>query len=305
MRTFGFILACSVLAGAGDAVDEDRAKEAIKQFRKDYKAREVEVKQNAIYNLHDVPHDLVLEELEKVMRNRDPKVRHVGALAIGGQVHDRDKAGGILMKVYKKDFKHADVLSSTLEALTELGYMAYWPQIKPAMRDDRNSIVIRVLDMLGKNRDYRALPELLEMYKVAMPKRVTWKTGETHVDTGTAGDADQKAAEAEFNKKYGRGGSKAKRAAKAKAAGFDERNFDTQLRKCVKLITGQSFDNALDFQEWYLDHYVELAVKAAELSGEDPEKAAAKAEAELPELRREFEEELKKLEEELAKAAGK
>ena len=306
MRILGCVFAFALVAFADPvtAVDDDAAKAALESFEEAFKTKDVGAKQGALYNLHDVPHDLVLKRLEKALRDRDPKVKQVAALAIGGQQHDPKKAGGILMKLYKKEFDTEEVLMSTLEGMAELRYMAYWPEVKPAMKDERNAVVIRVLDLLGTNQDFRALPELLEMYKVAMPKRVSWTTGTVTVDTGTAGDADQKAAEAAWTAKYGQGGSKAKAKAKAKARAFDERNFDSQIRKCVKQITGQDFDNAMDFEAWYIENYVDCARKAAELDGSDPDKAAAKAESELPEMKREFEEQVKKLEEEMAKAQG-
>lgn len=303
MRITGSLLAFTLLVAAGEPVDDQTAKEALRSFEEAFKAtKDVGAKQGALYALHDVPHDLVLRRLEKALREREPAVRQVAALAIGGQHHDPKKAGQILLKLYKKDFDTEEVVMSALEGMAELNYMGYWPEVKPAMKDERNAVVIRVLDLLGTNRDFRALPELLEMYKVAMPKRVSWTTGTVTVDTGAAGDADQKAAEAAWTAKYGQGGSKAKAKAKAKARAFDERNFDSQIRKCVKQITGQDFDNAMDFEAWYVDNYVACARQAAELDGADPDKAAARAEAELPERKRAFEEEVRKLEEELAKA---
>jgi hypothetical protein len=136
-----------------------------------------------------------------------------------------------------------------------------------------------------------------------MPKKVTWSTGTETVDTGTAGDADQKAAEAKFNAKYGRGGSKAKAKAKAKARSFDLRNFSPQIRKCVKKITGQDFDTAWDFEDWYVENYLLVARKAAEMRGANVEAAVAKASKELPKLKADIESARKKVEEELARDA--
>jgi len=96
-------------------------------------------------------------------------------------------------------------------------------------------------------------------------------------------------------------GSKAKAKAKAKAAAFEERNFDSQLRRCVKAITGETFDNAYDFEEWYLEHYVEVHEKIAAMEGRDVAAAAAKAKAELPALEEALEKERLKMEERLRK----
>jgi HEAT repeat protein len=307
MRTVAVLLLFSLVARAQDGapaavepVGDEEAKAAIKEFDDFYrKNRDVEARQNAIYNLHDVPSDLVIRRLESLLKDKDPQIRNVAALALGGQAHNKEKAGEVLMRLYGKDFKTVEVLSSTLEAMAELKYMGYWPTVEGAMKDERNSVVIRILDLLGENTDWRAIPKLLEMYHVALPKRVSWKTGTVTVDTGTAGDGDQKAAEAKFRAKYGRGGSKMKAKAKAKARSFDERNFSSQLRKCVKKITGEDFDNAIDFEDWYVDHYIEVQVKIARLLGEDPEAARRRARAELPALKTKIEKSREQMEAEV------
>lgn len=283
-----------------EKVSDDEAKQAIEAFKKEFKTRDIEVKQNAVYNLHDVPHPLVLKELAKLLKNKDARVRNVAALAVGGHGYDIQAAGKVLMDTFKRDYKTEQVVGSVLQAMQELKYMKYWPDLKKSMKDKRNAVVIWSLGVLGSNKDYRALPTLLDMYQVAMPKKVTWKTGEVKVDTGAAGDADQKAAEAKFNAKYGRGGSKEKAKAKRKAKAFDERNFSDYLRKTVKAITGEDFDNAFDFEDWYVENYIKVHRRIAEMNGTDVAAAERKARAELPPLKAKIEAERKKLEEELA-----
>jgi len=87
--------------------------------------------------------------------------------------------------------------------------------------------------------------------------------------------------------------------AKAKANSFDLRNFSTQLRKCMKAITGEDFDNAFDVEDWWVENYEMVARKIAELEGKDPEEAAERAKAGKAELAAKVEEERKKIEEEL------
>jgi hypothetical protein len=304
MRMFGLLLVFALAVHAADAVDTAEAKEAIKEFDAAFKAtREIEEQQNAVYNLHDVPHDLVIRRLEKLLRHKHASIRNVAALALGGQSHNVPLAGSVLMRAYARDYKNEEVLSSVLEAMAELKYLGYWPKAEPALKDERNAVIIRVLDLLGTNEDWRAIPRLLEFYRVVMPKKVSWSTGEVTVDTGTAGDADQKAAEAAWTAKYGRGGSKAKAKAKAKARSFDLRNFSPQIRKCVKKITGQSFDTAWDFEDWYIENYLLVARKIAEMKGGNVEAAVAKAKKELPQLKAEVEDARKKLEDEIDKDA--
>ena len=304
MRTLGLLLTLAFAVHAADAVDPEEAQEALGEFQKAFKAtREIEEQQNAVYNLHDVPHDLVIKRLEKLLKHKDPRVRNVAALALGGQTHNAPLAGSVLMRAYVKDFKNTVVLSSVIEAMAELKYLGYWPKAEPALKDERNSVIIRLLDLLGTNEDWRSIPRLLKLFRVAMPKKISWSTGTETVDTGAAGDADQKAAEAKFNAKYGRGGSKMAAKAKAKARGFDLRNFSTQIRKCVKRITDQDFDTAWDFADWYVENYLMVARKIAEMKGSDAEAAVAKAKRELPKLKADIEAARKKIEEQLAKEA--
>jgi hypothetical protein len=304
MRMLGLLLTLAFAVHAADAVDPEEAKEALAEFEKAFKAtREIEAQQNAVYNLHDVPHDLVIKRLQKLLKNKDPRVRNVAALALGGQTHNVPLAGKVLMQSYARDFKNAEVLASVLEGLAELKYLGYWPKAEPALKDWRNAVIIRVLDLLSINEDWRAIPRLLELYRIAMPKKVNWSTGKESVDTGAAGDTDQRAAEAKFNAKYGAGGSKAKAKAKAKARGFDLRNFSTQIRKCVKKITDQDFDTAWDFEDWYIENYLMVARKIAEMDGSDVEASVAKAQRELPKLKADVESARKKVEEKLAKDA--
>ena len=304
MRTLGFLLMLAFAVHAADAVDPEEAKEALAEFEKTFKAtREIEEQQNAVYNLHDVPHDLVIKRLQKLLKYKDPRVRNVAALALGGQTHNVPLAGKVLMQSYARDFKNAEVLASVLDGLAELKYLGYWPKAEPALKDERNAVIIRVLHLLATNEDWRAIPRLLELYRIAMPKKVNWSTGTETVDTGAAGDTDQKAAEAKFNAKYGAGGSKAKAKAKSKARGFDLRNFSTQIRKCVKKITDQDFDTAWDFEDWYIENYLMVVRKIAEMDGSDVEASVAKAKRELPQLKADVEAKRKKVEEKLAKDA--
>lgn len=308
MRTLGllFLLGAISASVAGDGVvDTDVAKEAIKEFKAAYKQKELEAKQGAVFDLHDVPHPLIVKQLSKLLGNRNTDIAQVAALAMGGQSHDVPKTGKVLLKFWDKRKGDGTVRESILGAWKELKFMGYWPKLKPSLRDKRNSLVIGTLSLLGSNKDFRSLPKLLEMYHVAMPRRVKWATGEVKVDTGAAGDADQQAAEAAFNKKYGAGGSKAKAKAKAKAKSFDERNFANHLRRCVKAITGEDFDTALDFEDWYLENYLLVARKMAEINGTSVEKAVAKAKMELPAFRAKVEDRRKKYEEEAARARKK
>ena len=296
-------LAAAVFADGVKAVPDEQAKEAVKQAKEAFRtADSVEAKQGIVFGLHDVPNDLVIRELAKYLKNRDPAIRGVAALALGGQGHNKEQAGKILLKTYDREKKELEVAISCLDAMKALQWYGYWPALeKDTGKGSRSAIVIRILEVLGANKDYRALPMLLEMYKVAMPKYVRWTTGTVNVDTGAAGNEDSEAAEREFNRRYGAGGSRARAAAEGKSKSFDARNFTTQIRKCVKEITGEDFETDIDLEDWWIANWEKVARRIAELEGSNVEKAIAKARRELPARKKEIAEARKKLEEELAR----
>jgi hypothetical protein len=304
MRILALCALCAVAFGA-DPVPDEKAKEALDRFREAFGPAEGEARLHAVYSLHDVPHALVLKELERLLKHKDPQVRNVAALAVGGQSQDAGKAGDVLLRSFQRDFDTDVVVASVLEGMAELKYMGYWPDLKKAIEDTRSTVVLRALDLLGSNKDWRAVPHLVELYKIALPKGSSWSTGEVSVDTGAAGDADQQAAEAEFNRKYGGRGGRGGGGGGGRSRSSMLRNLSTQLERCVKQITGQEFKTALDFQEWWVENYVMVARKIAEIEGRDQDAAAARARGEQPALRAQLEEDKKKLEEELAKEREK
>ena len=283
MRTLGslFVLVAALCGGeqkaAIEAVDDVQAKDAIKQFDTSFKTRDMDQKQGAVYALHDVPSDLVIKKLARLLKNRKTEVKVVAAMALGGQGHNVDKAGNTLHKSFKSDYDNEDVLSSVLDGWAELHYMEYWPALKKCLDDNRNAIAIRALDLIAANKDWRAVDVILKMYKEAVPKGYKWTTGVVTVDTGAAG-------------------SKAKAKAKGKAGAGKERNLATQLRRTVEALTGEDFETSLDFEDWLVENWVDVARKRAKLEGKDPNAAARAAALELPALKRKIEEEREKLE---------
>lgn len=300
MRTLT-LCALGAVVLAADPVPDEKAKDAIARFQEAFKTATVEGKQSAVYDLHDVPNDLVLKELSRLLKNKDPKVRHVAALAVGGQSHDAKSAGELLLKTYKGDFDAEEVVASVLQAFAELKYMGYWPAVETALKDERTPVVLQSLDLVGNNQDWRAFPELVEMYKVALPAGKNWGGGEeVTVDTGAEGDADQKAAEAKYNAQNpGRGGGGGGGGGGGRSSML--RNLSRPIEKCVKRITGVRFDNSLDLETWWAENYIVVAQKIAELEGKDPESVVSRAKVEQAELKAKVEAERKKLEEVAAK----
>jgi hypothetical protein len=277
---------------------EAEVKAKLAEFETAFKAtKDVGVQQGLVYDLISLKSDLTIKKLAKLLRHRDPTIRNVAALTLGGQTHNIKLAGEVLMRAYGKDFKIDEVVGSVLEAVSNLKYLGYWPKVEDGLEDPRNAVILRILTLLGANKDFRAIPKLLEMYEVAMPARVAWSASEEiKVDTGTAGDSDQRAAQAAHEAKHGKGGSKDKARARGRANSVDLRNFADAIKKCVRAITGETFETSFEFREWYVANRVMVARKAAELDGENPDRAERKATQELPQLKRELEKEREQVE---------
>ena len=159
-----FLLALFPLSGGARAAGRSEAERALARFETAFATRDTDARQNAVYDLHGVPHDLVLARLERLLSDPDRLTRNVAAMALGGQRHNPSRAGAALLGAYERDFEDTVILSSVLDALREVGFLHYWPEAQRALRDERPAIVQRTLDLLAANRDHRALPRLVELY---------------------------------------------------------------------------------------------------------------------------------------------
>jgi hypothetical protein len=163
--------------------------------------------------------------------------------------------------------------------------------------------VVHSLELVGANKDWRAFPELVEMYKMAVPAGKSWSGGEeVTVDTGAEGDADQQAAEAQYKAQNpGRGGGGGGGPSRSSVL----RNLSRPIGKCVKEVTGKSFETSLELSEWWVENYIMVAQKIAELEGKNPESVVPRAKIEQAELREKVAKEREDVEKRLAKEAEK
>ena len=285
-----------------EAVSDEDAEQALAAFKEAYKEKDLGAKQTAVYDLHDVPNDLVIKQLAKLLKKGKPEVRNVAAMALGGQGHNVDRAGKTLLSSFDSNYKHELVVAATLDGWRELRYFNYWPKLDKCLDDDRAAVSIRALDLLGSNKDFRAFEKILKMYKEAVPKGHSWDTGpEVTVDTGAAGDADQRAAEAKWkSQNAGKGGGGGGGGGGKK----NIRNLAQALRRCMRNLTGEDFEQFLDLEDWYVENYVSVHRKIAEQLGKNPDAAAKKAERELPDYRAKVEERRRREEEAAARRAA-
>jgi len=99
------------------AVPDADAQQALDAFKEAFKTKDVGARQTAVYDLHDVPNDLVIQQLAKLLKKGKPEVRNVAAMALGGQGHNTARAGKTLMSSFERTdlHPHEDVQGSGAE----------------------------------------------------------------------------------------------------------------------------------------------------------------------------------------------
>jgi hypothetical protein len=107
------------------------------------------------------------------------------------------------------------------------------------------AVVHWALDALGDLHEIRALEPVLELMKeLKLEEGVSWDGVEVHVDTGSAGNEDQEAAEA-----AGRAALN-DRAGKGKAAGRKMRSLGEIVYLVLKDLTGEQLSSGKAAREW-------------------------------------------------------
>ena len=126
---------------------------------------------------------------------------------------------------------------------------------------------------IGDAQEWRMLEDLLKLMKELKIDK-GWKTEghEVRYDSGAAGDADQKKAEAIYRTKYG----KAK--GKARSGGRAMRDMKPVLLETMKNLTGQDFFLGASARDW-ADENKELVAKEQKALDEREAKQKAEAEA--------------------------
>ncbi len=269
----GLVLGSTTVIRADDK--RDRAAAAIVHCQKILAQGDRSEREWAVYDLHDIVHPDIVAYLQKLMltsKHRD--VRNVAALALGGQGKFKKRTGAALAAGFMKHFKDRIVLSSILNAWGESGDAGYWPLLRRALHDKRNSIAIRAILLLAENADPRAFEELLKMYLVLAPERPP--------KSGKGTQSGRSAA----NEGADPGRESAKQTARARSRAERIRNYEQYLLRYFKAVTRLEFDNPYAAYEWWVTNYVSVARRIAVLNEKNPKSAAERARRELPQVQK-------------------
>ena len=196
-----------------------------------------------------------------------------------------------------------------LQQIGRLKYLGARETIKDALKAQSYAVKKSALAAAGRTGDVRLLREVVAVIGVELPadgagggndpqsggKEVTqegysWEGAEASVDTGTAGDSDQKAAEAQAKAqaaanqaaaaKGSGGGGPGGGEGGARGAGGASRSpkeLIPTVLGVLKQLTGRTFANAGEFKKWFVENHKELLEKAKALDEQEKaQKAAAK-----------------------------
>ncbi len=246
------VAACLAPASAARAGDMPAdVKEAIAYFDK-YSAKSKDDTKYAelVHELASTGAPAAAERIGRILtEDRNPEHHMIAADALSEFAKDgegRTAAGKALVKALQKGDWDEDMQIQIVDALGKLTFApGTLPVCDVLLKAESPWLMLRCVRALGLIKDLHALPALLEILE-RMPVGYKWPAGEeVQVDTGAAGDADQKEAERQYNEQNGGGrGKKGKPPVMFKA-------YIQELKKTVQAITGDpTIDGGQALRGW-------------------------------------------------------
>ena len=281
-RTFVLALAAA-LAGAAPVLAGDipaDVKEAIAYFEKyAVKAKDPSRYAELVHDLGATQDPAAAERIGKIFTaEKNPEHHLIAADTLGDftkSAEGKAAAGKALVKALEK-FDEEDLRISIVDSLGKLTFADGTMPICEVLRKAGSPwLMLRCVRALGTIKDMHALPTLLEILE-RYPVGFKWPAGdEVTVDTGSSGDADQQAAEAQYNEQHKNDrGKKGKPPVMFKA-------YIQELKKTIQAITNDTtIDGAQALRKWMVDRTdmlkklgIEIPkYKGAAPAGEDPKK---------------------------------
>jgi hypothetical protein len=191
-----------------------------------------------------------------VVQDKDPEHQLIAVDALSEFAKNkegRETAGKLLVKALVDGNFDEEMQIQIVDAL---GKITYGPGTLPIcdvlVKTESPWLMLRCVRALGLIKDMHALPALLEILE-RFPVGYKWPAGdEVKVDSGAAGDADQKEAEKQYNDKNKNQRRKGKPPVMFKA-------YVQELKKTVQAITGDStIDGGQALRAWMVAHTDEL-----------------------------------------------
>ena len=237
------------------AASDEAATQAITRFDSDFRVQDTGKRMNAIHSLARTKNDLVTERLGKLLSHPDHEIRMGAAMALDSMSHNPDKAGEILRAfITSGKEKEDEVMINCMLSLGRLLHVKAIDDMGEVILKHGNVFVkIEGLKAYAKMKDKAALLPILDLWLVN-PQGYSWEGGEVTVDTGAPGTADQEAAEAAYNAKYGNQQRRGSPPTMLKT-------YIQQIVETVFQITGTKMNVPTDLMKWLVEHEAELPFK--------------------------------------------
>jgi hypothetical protein len=246
------------------------AKAAIAAFKAEFKGKDVAKKADAVDALGAVNHPFVVDELVKVTKHKDPELRAAAYQNLERQRAIPDVAGKAVMSGLDLKSKDVETVTHVIDTVEVLRHRGSLPVLLALCRHDDHAIVRAALDAIGDMKDVRALDAVLDLLKeLKVEDGVKWDGASASVDTGTAGNGDQQAAEAQAR------AAAAGNARKGKSAARRMRSAGEIVYMVLKDLTGEAFASGKDARAWVEKHKADLATKKKALDDEQKQQEEA------------------------------
>jgi len=290
------------------------AEAALAKFKEDFKAKglkgddKLSQKDFALQQLSKLQHPKVVEALASASRDSDATVRMLGIIYLGDQQALPGAAGKRVVEALSRGSVEDAFRMTCLQQIGRLKYLGAREPIRDGLKAPSYAVKKSALATAGRTGDLRLLGDVVAVIGVDLPvdgtaggsdpqssgKEVTqegasWEGAEASVDTGTAGDSDQKAAEAQAKAQAaanqaaaqkgggGPGGGDGGGARGAGGASRSPKELVPTVLGVLKQLTGRTFANAGEFKRWYAENRKDIVEKTKALDeAEKAQKAAAK-----------------------------
>ena len=222
-------------------VDSNALKRAFSSFESGFASVDIDFKLRALRRFARVQHPKVAKQLLKIVK--DDESEHVRATALKGLVNQRTSVktvGSKLTKLVQEKDEAPRVLVAAIGTLGEIGWTKAHKNLVKLMQHDDDDVVVAVFGTYGKWKSDEPLDDMRKFFH-KWPDEKGFVTVSVNVDTGTAGSADQKAAEAKGRSALGK-----------HKAWRPRPECSAALKEALKEITGFGFRRPDD-----LDRYLE------------------------------------------------
>lgn len=269
---------------AGLASSDDVAA-ALAKFKEEFAARGLKgddklmQQEHALENLGRTVHPQVADRLfEAARRERLLETRRMALtamrLAPGLAAYTGPKIVQLLED--KRLAKEDGHKMACMRVMGQLGYLPPLDVVERLVNDKDYTVRKQVFEMIGALKDARMLEKMLDMLGMTDEAEAgdSWDGAEANVDTGTAGDGDQKAAEAKAKAEAAgnRTGARTQRMGASVA-----RDIRGAILESLKAMTGQDFVARADASAWLAENPTWQATALAATEAELARQTAAAA----------------------------